>query len=253
MKKFRKLLPALSMLLISALLMGSSTFAWFSMNTTVTATGMSVTAEAPTSLLISTKSATDGFGSTATLENSNDSASAKFSPVSYSGVCNKWFGLTSEAMTLVNEKGKLQGVTAVDDGSAETAFTSLKFNTDKAVYKESHDFYHDTVWLKVDGKENKDVKATLAYETDTTANTIKNAMHVVFVVGGNVVSTIDMGGEDAALTTVNLATLTANAAGTQIEIYYFLSGNDDDCKNANISADATMSIKITFDAVSVGV
>ena len=72
---------------------------------------------------------------------------------------------------------------------------------------------------------------------------------VVFVVGGKVVSTIDMG---STLTTDSLATLTANAAGTQIEIYYFLSGNDTDCKNANISADAKMSIKITFNAESVG-
>ena len=53
MKKFRKLLPALSMLLISALLMGSSTFAWFSMNTTVTATGMHVKAKAEDGIVIS--------------------------------------------------------------------------------------------------------------------------------------------------------------------------------------------------------
>ena len=53
MKKFRKLLPALSMLLISALLMGSSTFAWFSMNTTVTVSGMSVTTKVSSNLLIS--------------------------------------------------------------------------------------------------------------------------------------------------------------------------------------------------------
>ena len=54
MKKFRKLLPALSMLLISALLMGSSTFAWFSMNTTVSATGMKVQATTSKNLVIST-------------------------------------------------------------------------------------------------------------------------------------------------------------------------------------------------------
>lgn len=55
MKKFRKLVPALCMLLISAVLLGTSTFAWFSMNTTVTATGMQVTAKTDhTYLLIST-------------------------------------------------------------------------------------------------------------------------------------------------------------------------------------------------------
>lgn len=40
----KKLIPALCMLLVSAVLLGTSTFAWFSMNKTVTATGMEVTA-----------------------------------------------------------------------------------------------------------------------------------------------------------------------------------------------------------------
>ncbi|MBR5943184.1 MAG: hypothetical protein IKZ81_07590 [Clostridia bacterium] len=44
--KFKKLIPALCMLLVAAVLMGTSTFAWFSMNDTVTATGMSVTVKA---------------------------------------------------------------------------------------------------------------------------------------------------------------------------------------------------------------
>ena len=45
MKKMRKLIPALAMLLISAVMMSTASFAWFSMNTTVSASGMSVTAK----------------------------------------------------------------------------------------------------------------------------------------------------------------------------------------------------------------
>ena len=45
MKLTKKLLPALGMLLLSACMMVTSTFAWFAMNETVTATGMSVTAK----------------------------------------------------------------------------------------------------------------------------------------------------------------------------------------------------------------
>lgn len=48
----KKLIPALTLLLISAILVGSSTFAWFSMNTTVTAKGMSVTAKTDNAFLI---------------------------------------------------------------------------------------------------------------------------------------------------------------------------------------------------------
>lgn len=53
MKKTRKLIPALVMLVISAVLMSTASFAWFSMNRSVTASGMSVTAKTPASLEIS--------------------------------------------------------------------------------------------------------------------------------------------------------------------------------------------------------
>ena len=46
MKKFMKLIPALAMLLIATTLVSTATFAWFSMNTTVTATNMQVRAVA---------------------------------------------------------------------------------------------------------------------------------------------------------------------------------------------------------------
>lgn len=52
MKKFRKLVPAFAMLLVSATVLASTTFAWFSMNNKVTATGMEVTAKANTQYLI---------------------------------------------------------------------------------------------------------------------------------------------------------------------------------------------------------
>ncbi len=52
MTKFKKIIPALCMLLISAVLMGTSTYAWFSMNTTVGVTGMQVTANSDATYLL---------------------------------------------------------------------------------------------------------------------------------------------------------------------------------------------------------
>ena len=55
MKKTRKLIPALAMLLLSAVLMSTASFAWFSMNDKVTVNGMEIQAMADqTFLLIST-------------------------------------------------------------------------------------------------------------------------------------------------------------------------------------------------------
>lgn len=58
MKKFKKLIPAMCMLLVSAVMLGSSTFAWFSMNNKVTATGMEVTAKANTQYFVISTSGT---------------------------------------------------------------------------------------------------------------------------------------------------------------------------------------------------
>jgi hypothetical protein len=52
MKATKKIIPALVMLLVSAVLLSTASYAWFSMNTTVTATGMSVTATVSSNLLI---------------------------------------------------------------------------------------------------------------------------------------------------------------------------------------------------------
>jgi hypothetical protein len=53
MKKMRKLIPALSMLLIATIMLSTATFAWFTMNESVTATGMEIKAKAAGNLLIS--------------------------------------------------------------------------------------------------------------------------------------------------------------------------------------------------------
>ena len=63
----KKLIPALCLLLISAILMGTSTYAWFSMNTTVTATGMKVQAKAEGGLLISATAAADSWSNSASI------------------------------------------------------------------------------------------------------------------------------------------------------------------------------------------
>ena len=60
MKKFKKLIPAFCMLLVSAVMLGTTTFAWFSMNNKVTATGLDVTAKANTQFLVIANSLTGG-------------------------------------------------------------------------------------------------------------------------------------------------------------------------------------------------
>lgn len=60
MKKFKKLIPAFCAMLVSAAMLGTSTYAWFSVNKEVTATDMSVTARANTQYFVVKGSLTDG-------------------------------------------------------------------------------------------------------------------------------------------------------------------------------------------------
>ena len=53
MSNKKKLIPAIAMLLVSAITLGTSTYAWFTMSRSVTATGIQLTAVAPNNLLIS--------------------------------------------------------------------------------------------------------------------------------------------------------------------------------------------------------
>lgn len=53
MKKMRRLIPAIAMLLVSAVMLSTASFAWFTMNEKVTASGMEIKAKADGSLLIS--------------------------------------------------------------------------------------------------------------------------------------------------------------------------------------------------------
>lgn len=52
MKKFKKLIPAVCMLLVSAVMLGTTTFAWFSMNNKVSATNMQVVAKSDNTYLL---------------------------------------------------------------------------------------------------------------------------------------------------------------------------------------------------------
>ena len=248
----KKLIPALALLLVSAVMLGTSSFAWFSMNTEVTATGMSVTAQAPTSLLISNTSATEDFGSTVALANDVTTPDEKFVPVAYAGVCASFYKLTADAMKKVNENGRIVGFTEKADGDTASNFSGAEISTGVPAYTDGgKSVYHDQVWLKVEGQKNQTVTATVKYTGSPSAE-IKAAMHVVFVIDGAVAATCDMGGDSGSgVTTATLATLTANAAGKSVDIYYFLSGNDTDCKNSNITADATLNIDITFNAADV--
>lgn len=62
MKKMRRMIPALCMLLVSAIMLSTASYAWFTMSNEATASGMQIKAEADSSLVISNEPLTYNTG-----------------------------------------------------------------------------------------------------------------------------------------------------------------------------------------------
>lgn len=90
----RQLLAAIAMVLVAAIALGSSTYAWFVASGTVKAEGMSVTAQGESGLLISYKGGT--WGSTATAANDTDPQAGKALFPASTATLTKWTHATAE-------------------------------------------------------------------------------------------------------------------------------------------------------------
>lgn len=83
MKKLKKLIPALCMLLVSAVLLGTTTYAWFSMNTSVAANNLGVTARSNASYLLIDKKDNAETKTDSKTEVTESDSTAKVYPVAY--------------------------------------------------------------------------------------------------------------------------------------------------------------------------
>lgn len=240
MKKFRKLIPALCMLLVSALFVGTSTYAWFSMNTNVSATNMQVTAKSDNIYLQISQSGKNTYDKTAT---STEDTSKVIYPVDYKTLAAgtvTWGNAASDnpAKVKYTERDGLNVIT----GDEEIA---------KYVLTQRFD-------IKVADAQATAANLTLS-EVNVTGNSImKEALRVVVVSNTGAVVWANDGAKEnnvalpgAGKVTVadgNLATTVSNTP-TTVTVYVYFSGNDDTCYTDNIKdAFKNMQVNLTFTA-----
>ena len=247
----KKLIPALCMLLVAAALLGTSTYAWFSMNTEVKATNMSVTAVANKNLLISQTSADAGF---AGIQNMSANL-ATCVPVScYGG--NK---ATPAFFKMLNA-----GTGMTQDSSVATEGTTFE-----AAIANTH-YLKESVWVKNVGGAATNLIATVSVTSGGEA-ALDPSLRVMLVVeektyiyqpvsgagyndSGKAISAIDGDGKPTltAVSTIAtsgsqvvLASLSAETA-YQVDIYIWYEGEDPACKAANTLDLATTTFDIAF-------
>lgn len=271
MKSMKKLIPALAMLLVSLIVMSSASFAWFSMNKTVTATGMSVTATVPRQLLISADNST--WGSTMALSSDVSTAAAIVPVTVYESTVGgtltpTFYRLTTAGMSLVNEAGK----NGLHYTAADIAEIQVDDNTtgseEKAFETTTVDHYQDDIYLRLSGDlpaaaDDKKVTAVARITNKTTAgdplDVITNALHIVLVdEAGKVLVNKDCGNTNNAISvdsgktyaTINLGEVfdfdAANKDSQQLTLYAYYYGEDENCFNNNAADVKGLKIDLEF-------
>ena len=177
-KALRKLIPSILMMLIAAAFVGTSTFAWFSMNRTVTVTGMSVDTRVDDNLKIATTNLEANYDVTLT-----QVRSGHLRPVStVDGVSFFYTGAAN-----VNDStgaAKAANYTAYSEAATGDPVTNALANTDA-------------------GKTNYDAAFQTAYgiESPTTSTVVYGYIDYVFYLRATNVSGT---AEDLKLTKLNL-------------------------------------------------
>ena len=277
MKKFRKLIPALCMLLVSALFVGPSTYAWFSMNKAVTAANMQIKAQVNTQLMIKGSAAGAEYKSAIDFVDANDSAvSAKNAlttvpATAYKGRneagsaalikdANGWKKIATKH-DLVKDDGTIFG--GAQDSTWDTAIADM---FEKATA--GTDYIKDDFTLKLVGeyKTGSSVKYTLKATTTLGENQanpadIYKAIHVAVVASygeSTYLKEIDLGdatvaveGKNATLSLEDAAFDAFTAANQEhsYSVYIWYDGEDAQCNNANASSIDQFKFNFQFDYV----
>ena len=270
MKKFKKLIPALCMLLVSAVMLGTTTFAWFSMNNRVTASGMQVVAKSDnTYLLIGTgdnntyqKIQALANGTTADLAVTD--TEAKVYPSRPAQDTTEVGYLAIDKYNIDGQKVTTAGVAVTTKATAAAAtnwFTASALKSDSSAIDGT-----SAKQLTADSFGNYVIKKTVYLTVAAGANPAKNLSVKATITGkaaGKNFSAVKvLVATETGMAILDSANTTSTAIGSDtalitsttvvaVDIYIYYDGNDSTV-NTNASADLTgATISLAFEVASV--
>ena len=255
MKKFKAIVPALAMLLVSAVLLGTSTFAWFSMNDKVLVSGMQITAKSDQHYLIigsendlaKLQDKTTGNQTTIELKkpDSTDPLSATVKPVQ-----PKAGAITNATTAAAPGSWEWYVGTSKTDGTAKPN-PEGGATTPNAVTNLNEYTLHTTVYITV-AKDTPEAKNLIleeaTFEKAGTGKTLDGFGGVVVatteaadrVDSDNALKARDAAGKPILAATVNDQTVIA------VEIYVYVYGAHANITTENAFDLATLSLKLRF-------
>ena len=236
MKMTRKLIPALVMLLVSAIMLSTASFAWFASNDKVNATGMSVNAKAAQQFLQISATNGDDFDITAEATGTIPTAGVE---------------LVHATIDENDKKTVTWGVgtsTKVDDANVGSALTNVSVSDQYALI--------NTFYLKLSEGSTGSLTNILARQITVTANdcSIKEALRILIVGpdGAMLYSyrNAHSGKITATVTDSNSADVLVSELSTdetaEIKVYAFFDGADAIAKTSAATDLSSMSFEILF-------
>ena len=262
-----KLLSAVGMLTVSAAMLVSSTFAWFSMNKEVTAQTMNLQVKSDsTYLLIGTSNTASTIQTTGSTNVTFDSETKNLIP------CNPAYNADKVALipettgknidgdaittagTLVNTQAKAAAATNwytatanTVDAAAMKAGTARQLTTEKF----ANYVYKTTVYLTVAAGANDASQLTVSANFDSltanAANEDLTAARVLIATSDNDVVTLSSASTSGSLAS---STITDNAT-VAVDIYFYFDGDDSNVYTNNTLDLTGTKIELTFNAEPV--
>lgn len=262
----KQLMAAIAMVLVAAIALGSSTYAWFVSNNTVTAQTTNISAQSNSAYLViqektETQTATDSTSTSAAT--AADTTAVKLYPAQVvNGTTNGTYKFesayaakASEALEKVNTR-----FTVGTDGSATEAV--------------SNNYAHqDTFYIGTGGYDgtfsNLKVESVQVSAADPQKAELVNAMRVLIVCGDNwtvwkngaevtTVAKLNEGGNattDTALTakyadtaSKSIASSVSKGNDVTVDIYVFYDGAEGEVNSDNLADLADCGVTVTFTA-----
>lgn len=268
----KRLVWSALLLLVAAVMLGTSTFAWFSMNTSVAVTGMQVVAKSDNTFLLI--SSTNTTASAIQTENSitvdfafTDNASRVIpcrpalssDEAAYLSVAEGHYqtngSLISTAGVLVNDATKATTVTNWYTANAASV-DAATINAATAKQLSTFDGYvlRETIYLTVaEGANDANNLTVTPTITQKGAGSDVSAAKVLVVSGSNyVILSSSDNGTPASLHAVSNQTITDSTVVT-VNIYIYYDGADANVYTNNTAELTGATIALTFDVEAVTV
>lgn len=285
MKKARKIIPALAMLLVSAIMMSTASFAWFTLSNQVTVSGMQVTAKSNGGLVIAY--AAKGSGTWAV------PAQTKYSTNAIFDSANDWYNGASQIMPVSNSKGTdnwFYGEAAVADNAAVNGegFKAIPSAPETYYYKTvlfikslddtdtPHTLTVDQVTATPKGSGGSDLEksvrvavkvikteddpatdgvneeeATWLYFAPNSEDTATNLTYVsaVGAVANYTEADMHVGGAKFVPSVPFIDSVSVkNSVSTRVEVYVYFEGQDENCKSTFAYDLRALDISVKFSA-----